>query len=460
MSQSQIKYTTNPYDQTPVYEYQEHSDEEINRIIERCHSVSAYWAQVSFKERRYFLDELKTVMNKKKEILATTITKEMGKPLTQSLSEIEKCISLLNYYADLDIEHIDQLFAIPKTLHAKVELAPLGVVLAIMPWNFPFWQVFRCAIPALLGGNGIILKHASNVTYTATMISDCFNECGIPEDLFGLLICSSDKMENIIERKDIHAVSFTGSTEVGQKIAMSAAKGLKKTVLELGGMDPYIVLPDADLKHAAREIAKSRLNNSGQSCISAKRCFVHKDVEFYFLKELVNEFKAYNSSNPLCKETKIGPLAKEEIATKIRDYLNEDLEQGAHLLFEGDLENTKYRENFIAPSIVTQVRTSMNLMKSEVFAPILPVMSFQSIHQVITLANATPYGLGAAVFGSHDQNIAEIVSKLQVGGVGINTMIASHPAVPFGGIKASGHGRELGLIGALEFQNIKSLYYK
>lgn len=460
MNAQPIKTTINPYDESAVFEYRDHDDVEIDRIISKCNSVAPYWAQVSFKERRYFLDELHTVLEKKKEILAKTMTLEMGKPFSQSLAEVDKCLSLLDYYRDLDITTINHLIPLDQASHAKIELAPLGVVLAIMPWNFPLWQVFRCAIPALLGGNGVILKHASNVTYTATMLSECFNECGIPEDIFGQLICSSDKMEEIIQRREINAVSFTGSTEVGKKIAATSAKGLKKTVLELGGMDPYIVLPDADLKNAAIEIAKSRLNNSGQSCIAAKRCFVHKEVEFEFLAELAKEFAKYYCSNPLCRETDIGPAAKSDIAQNVRSLLAADLASGAEIVYENELENTKYRQNFIAPTILKEVTAQMKLMNEEVFAPVLPVMRFTSIHQVITLANATPYGLGAAVFGGHDKNIAEIVSKLQAGNIGINSMVASHPGIPFGGVKESGLGRELGLLGLLEFQNIKSLYYK
>lgn len=460
MNAQPIKTTINPYDESAVFEYRDHTDVEIDRIISKCHSVTPYWAQVSFKERRYFLDELHTVLEKKKEVLAKTMTLEMGKPLTQSLAEVDKCLSLLDYYRDLDITAINHLIPLERANHAKIELAPLGVVLAIMPWNFPLWQVFRCAVPALLGGNGVLLKHASNVTYTATMLSECFNECGIPEDLFGHLICHADEVEHIIKRHEVSAVSFTGSTEVGKKIAATAAKGLKKTVLELGGMDPYIVLPDADLKNAAKEIAKSRLSNSGQSCIAAKRCFVHKEVEFEFMAELVKEFEKYHCSNPLCHETDIGPAAKSDIALKVRTLLAQDLANGAEIAYENELENTKYRQNFIAPTIVKEVTAQMKLMSEEIFAPILPVMRFSSIHQVISLANATSYGLGAAVFGGHDKNIAEIVSKLEAGNIGINSMVVSHPAVPFGGVKESGLGRELGFLGLLEFQNIKSLYYK
>lgn len=388
------------------------------------------------------------------------MTKEMGKPLTQSLAEVEKCLSLLDYYQDLDPAHIEEFLSVGKAVPAKIELSPLGVVLAIMPWNFPMWQVFRCAVPAILGGNALVLKHASNVTYSATLLAECFAECGLPEDLFGHIIYPSHKMSALIERPEISAISFTGSSSVGVEIAKSAAKGIKKVVLELGGMDPYIVLEDANLELAASEIAKSRLGNSGQSCIAAKRCFVHKEVEAEFLTLLANEFSQYECSNPLCKETMIGPSAKEDIARKITGMLEQDLSAGATLYYEADLENVRYRENFIAPTILTNISKDMQVMKNEIFAPILPVVGFQSLHQAITLANATPFGLGGAVFGAHDKNVAEVASKLQCGNVGINAMVASHPAVPFGGIKQSGIGRELGILGLLEFQNIKSLYYK
>ncbi len=455
-----IKMTTNPYDNNPVYEYRDHDERDVDRILMKASSVAPYWAQVSLKERRFFLEELHHIVEKKKNILAETMTKEMGKPLSQSLAEIEKCQSLLDYYLDLDPAHIEEILSVGKTVPAKIELAPLGVVLAIMPWNYPMWQVFRCAVPAILGGNAVILKHASNVTYSATLLAECFGECGLPEDLFGHIIYPSHKMSSLIERREINAISFTGSSSVGKEIALAAAKGIKKVVLELGGMDPYIVLEDANLSLAAREIAKSRLGNSGQSCIAAKRCFVHKEVEAEFLTLLADEFNNYECSNPLCKETGIGPIAKEDIARKVSEHLQNDLSNGASLYYESDLENVRYRENFIPPTILTNVTKEMDVMNNEIFAPILPVMSFQSLHQAITLANATPFGLGGAVFGGHDKNIAEVASKLQCGNVGINAMVASHPAVPFGGVKQSGVGRELGVLGLLEFQNIKSLYYK
>ena len=460
MDMQTIKMTTNPYDKTPVYEYRDHDERDVDRIISRCKSVTPYWAQVSLKERSYFLDELHQTVQKKRDTLAETITKEMGKPIMQSRAEVDKCLSLLDYYNKMDEGHIESILSLGKTVPAKIELAPLGVILAIMPWNFPMWQVFRCAVPAILGGNGIVLKHASNVTYSAGLIAECFAECGLPEDLFGHIIYPAHKMGEIIERPDISGVSFTGSSRVGKEIAMHTAKGIKKTVLELGGMDPYIVLEDADLENAAKEIAKSRLGNSGQSCIAAKRCFVHSDVEQEFLKELRIQFKSYTCSNPLCEDTMIGPSAKENINRKINSDLHEDFSAGAHLFFEGDLENVKHRDQFIAPTIITNVNPKMNIMSKEIFAPILPVMPFKSLHQVIALANSTDYGLGAAVFGSHDKNIAEVVSKLQCGSIGINAMVASNPAVPFGGVKESGLGRELGILGFLEFQNVKSLYYK
>lgn len=460
MDMQTIKMTTNPYDNNPVYEYRDHDERDVDRIIMRASSVAPYWAQVSMKERRFFLEELHHTVEKKKKTLAETITKEMGKPLSQSIAEVEKCMSLLDYYRDLDPKQIDEVLSVGRTVPAKIELAPLGVVLAIMPWNFPMWQVFRCAVPAILGGNALVLKHASNVTYSATLIAECFAECGLPEDLFGHLVYPSHKMSALIERPEISAVSFTGSSAVGIEIAKCAAKGIKKVVLELGGMDPYIVLEDADLEVAAKEIAKSRLGNSGQSCIAAKRCFVQKSVEAEFLTLLAIEFSSYECSNPLCKETDIGPIAKEEIARKINSYLQNDLSEGATLYYESDLENVRYRENYIAPTILTNVTREMNVMKKEIFAPILPVVGFESLHQAITMANSTPYGLGGGVFGGHDKNIAEVASKLQCGNVGINATVASHPAVPFGGIKQSGIGRELGILGLLEFQNIKSLYYK
>jgi succinate-semialdehyde dehydrogenase/glutarate-semialdehyde dehydrogenase len=379
----------------------------------------------------------------------------MGKPLAQGEAEAEKCASVCDYYA----EHAQAFLAPqPRDLdgtRSYVRFDPIGPVLAVMPWNFPFWQVFRFAAPALAGGNVGVLKHASNVTRCALLIEDVFREAGFPEGTFRSLVLSSGRVADVVADPRIRAVTLTGSEAAGSQVAEQSGRHLKKTVLELGGSDAFIVLDDADLSRAAKTAADARLINSGQSCIAAKRFIVVEPVAARFEELFANEMASRRMGDPLASGTQVGPQARMELRDDLHKQVQRSVRRGAKVAIGGTVP--KGAGAYYPPSVLTGVRPGMAAFDEEVFGPVAAVVRARDAADAVALANASPYGLGAAVWSEDRTKAERVAAELEAGCVFVNGMVRSDPRLPFGGVKRSGYGRELSEYGFREFLNIKSV---
>jgi len=385
---------------------------------------------------------------------AALVTAEMGKPITQALAEVEKCASNCEHFA----EHAAAMLADARPpgapAHRYVTYQPLGVVLAIEPWNFPFWQVFRAAAPALMAGNTMVLKHASNVTGCALAIERVFARAGVPRGVFQTLVVSGARAEALVADPRIAMVTLTGSTAVGQRVAARAGAAMKKGVFELGGSDAYVILADADLDLAAELCAESRLYNNGQSCVAAKRFIVVASVRAEFERKLVAALSRRSPGDPRDPQTLLGPLAREDIRRELHAQVRRSVRAGARLLCGGELP--RGAGCFYPPTVLAGVCPGMAAFDEELFGPVAAIVPARNEAEAIALANRTPYGLGAGVF-TRDRTRGERIARtqLEAGNAFVNEFVRSHPTLPFGGVKQSGHGRELGAWGLREFTNVK-----
>lgn len=449
--------TVNPATGETIQTYEVMSAGEVQTIIEQAAAAQRAWSETSFAERSERLRALAAILREDRDRLATIITTEMGKPITQARAEVEKCALGCDYYA----EHAETFLA-PEVIETDasrsyVAYRPLGVVLAIMPWNFPFWQVLRFAAPAFMAGNGALLKHASNVTGCALAIEELFVRAGYPDNLFRTLRIRSDAVESVLDHPSVAAATLTGSTEAGQSVAAAAGRRVKKTVLELGGSDPYVILEDADLDATVTACATGRLQNSGQSCIAAKRFIVVEPVLETFTQKLVDAFGAYRMGDPMDEQTTIGPLARADLRDGVHEQVARSIERGAELLLGGEIPEGNGA--YYPPTILTNVQKGMPAYDEEVFGPVAAIIAAKDEDDAIRIANDTPYGLGAAVFTrdlARGERIA--VERLEAGNCFVNAFVKSDPRVPFGGVKASGYGRELSIHGIREFVNAKTVY--
>lgn len=449
--------TVNPATGETIQTYEVMSAGEVQTTIEQAATAQRAWSETSFAERSERLRALAAILREDRDRLATIITTEMGKPITQARAEVEKCALGCDYYA----EHAETFLA-PEVIETDasrsyVAYRPLGVVLAIMPWNFPFWQVLRFAAPAFMAGNGALLKHASNVTGCALAIEELFVRAGYPDNLFRTLRIRSDAVESVLDHPSVAAATLTGSTEAGQSVAAAAGRRVKKTVLELGGSDPYVILEDADLDATVTACATGRLQNSGQSCIAAKRFIVVEPVLETFTQKLVDAFGAYRMGDPMAEQTTIGPLARADLRDGVHEQVARSIERGAELLLGGEIPEGNGA--YYPPTILTNVQKGMPAYDEEVFGPVAAIIAAKDEDDAIRIANDTPYGLGAAVFTrdlARGERIA--VERLEAGNCFVNAFVKSDPRVPFGGVKASGYGRELSIHGIREFVNAKTVY--
>ena len=448
----------NPATKEKIQEYTALTSKKLNLKIRGSEAIWQDWKLQSFSKRKELLENLSANLLAKKETLSEIITKEMGKPLNQSTREVEKCALLCRYYR----EHGEH-FLSPREefLHYKksyVHYAPLGGTFGIMPWNFPFWQVFRFAVPSLFAGNAVFLKHSENVTGSALALEQIFHESGWPKGIFTSLLITRSQTESVIADPFIKTVSFTGSTNTGRHISSLCGKYLKKNILELGGSDPYIVLEDADLSKAAEQIVTSRLNNSGQSCIAAKRVIVEKSVYEEFIQYLINNLNYKSISHPLYNPD-VGPLAKQEFVEKLKTIRDKDIADGAQILFEKQANNEDKRKGYYFPiTLLANCSSTMECAKQELFGPLLPVFRVENSQKALEMANNSSFGLGAVVF-TKNEALGEKWARdyLQAGSCYVNGMLKSNPSLPFGGINDSGHGRELSVEGIREFTNIKTI---
>ncbi len=449
----------NPATEEVVKTFEEISEAELEAKLAKAHSAFVEWKTTTFAEREALVRKLGLYLREHAEELAVLAAIEMGKTMLNGIAEVEKCALTCDYYAD-NAENIlaHEIFKTTAS-EAYAQFDPLGVVLAVMPWNFPFWQVFRFAAPALMAGNVGILKHASNVPQCAEAIERAFIECGFPDGAFQNLLLSASRVESVIRDPRIAAVTLTGSEKAGSDVARIAGEEIKKTVLELGGSDPYIILADADIALAAETAALARIqNNAGQSCVAAKRFIVHESVAEEFTKLFVKQFEALVVGDPLAPETHVGPLANEQGLREVMRQVDESVAKGATIACGG--KRVGERGYFYEPTILTGVKKGMPVYDEEVFGPVAPVITFSNEDEAITIANDTPYGLGAAIFTADIAKAKKLITRIDAGNVFVNTMVRSDPRTPFGGIKKSGFGRELSHYGIKEFVNIKNVLIK
>jgi succinate-semialdehyde dehydrogenase/glutarate-semialdehyde dehydrogenase len=405
------------------------------------------------------LNQLAEVLQNRKNELAILLTQEMGKPVKQGFNEIEKCATVCIYYAENAATFLRNQLIKTEAQKSFVTFQPVGVVLAIMPWNFPFWQVFRFLAPALAAGNCGVLKHASNVPGCALVIEEMVKQAGFPEHVFQTLLAGSDEVDAMIENPLIKAVTLTGSTQAGIKVAQKAGSVLKKTVLELGGSDAYIILEDADLELAATTCTDSRLINSGQSCIAAKRFIVVEPIAEQFTKLMLEKMKAKIMGDPLIDETDVGPLARVDLRDELHNQVQISIEAGAQCILGGKVPQGD--NSFYPPTILTHVTKGMPAHDEELFGPVASIIIAKDEADAIRIANDSIFGLGGAVFTNDEERGEGIAAtQLEAGSCFVNSMVKSDPRLPFGGIKQSGYGRELGMFGIHEFVNIKTVFIK
>ena len=446
----------NPANNKKINSYEEISKDSINQIIDSSFNTFLEWRNKSFSYRAKKMRHLAELLKQKKELLGLLMTKEMGKPIKQSIAEAEKCAWVCEYYADNAEKFLSQKEIPTGSTKSFISFQPIGIVLAIMPWNFPFWQVFRFASPALMAGNVGILKHASNVQGCAIEIEKLFLEAGFPKFAFSNLVIGSKKVSNVIKNSKISAVTLTGSTPAGKSVASLAGSLLKKTVLELGGNDPYVILEDADLDNAVKSCIAGRMLNAGQSCIAAKRFIVVQSSLKEFIDKVHNEIKKMKMGDPINPDINIGPMVNNIARDELHQQVLISIEKGAKLLFGGNIPQLDGA--FYPPTLLVDVEPGMPAFDDELFGPVAVVISAKDQSHAIELANKTNFGLGAAIFTrdlDKGENIA--TKELEAGSCFVNDFVKSDPRLPFGGIKESGYGRELSEFGIQEFVNIKSV---
>ena len=447
----------NPATGEVIETYDDHGDEEIEATLDRATETFEEWAARPMSERQVLLGNAAEVLRDKEDEYAELMTREMGKPISQSHAEIEKCAWVCDYYAERAGEFLaDEPIGSEPEADTFVSYEPMGTVLAVMPWNFPFWQVFRFAAPHLTAGNVGILKHASNVPGCATAIEEVFEEAGYPEGVFTSLLVGSDAIEEIIEDDRLAAVTLTGSEGAGRAVGEAAGSNIKKSVLELGGSDPFVVLDDADLDAAAETGVQARTINSGQSCIAAKRFIVHESVYDEFLEKFVEEMDALEMGDPSDEETNVGPQAREDLVEDLQDQVEESVEMGAQLKLGG--EPADREGSFYEPTVLAEPPLDSPAAAEEVFGPVAAVFSVEDEDEAIELANDARYGLGASLWTDDLERGDRLARRVEAGCVFVNEMVKSDPRLPFGGVKNSGYGRELSRHGIREFVNQKTVW--
>ena len=449
----------NPTNGKEVGSYELHHAAEVNQKILQTHNAWKGWQKTSRTARKEKLKNTAKTLRQNKNRLARLMALEMGKPLKAGVAEIDKCADVCDYYAD----NLENFLAVHEirtdASNSYVAFEPLGVILAIMPWNFPFWQVFRFLAPALAAGNCAVLKHASNVPGCALAIEETLKESGFPEHVFQTLLVGSEAVNSIIENPMISAVTLTGSVDAGKKVAATAGSVLKKTVLELGGSDAYIILEDANLEQAAETCVNSRLINSGQSCIAAKRFIVVTEVYEEFLQLFKEKMASRIMGDPLDEKTEVGPQARIDLRDQLHKQVLTSIERGAQCILGGTI--TEGNHAFYPPTILTKVMKGMPAYDEELFGPVAAIIRVENELEAINVANDTIFGLGAAVFSKDIKRAESIAAQsLLAGSCFVNSLVRSDPRLPFGGIKQSGYGRELSVYGIREFVNIKTVYVK
>ena len=449
--------SVNPATDEPLKSYEETPPGEVSKILTAARVAFEGWRRTSFSGRATSLTQAGVLLRERREELARLMAQEMGKPLAQGRAEADKCAWVCDHYAQGAEGFLARETVETDASRSYVSFAPLGVVLAVMPWNFPLWQVFRFAAPALMAGNAALLKHSSNVSGCALAIEQILRDAGLPQDVFRTVLVGSPRVADLIEAPEVAAVTLTGSTPAGRSVATKAGQCLKKVVLELGGSDPYVILEDADLDQAAETCATARLINGGQSCIAAKRFVVVRSVRGPFIERLIERMKARRMGDPLDETTDIGPQARRDLRDELHQHVEASLAKGARLRLGGTVPDGPGA--FYPPSVLVDVAPGMPAYDEELFGPVAAVIEARDEADAIRIANHTTFGLGAAVFTKDTERGERIArEELEAGACFVNAFVRSDPRLPFGGIKESGYGRELGVFGIREFVNVKSVY--
>ncbi|MES2848067.1 MAG: NAD-dependent succinate-semialdehyde dehydrogenase [Bacteroidota bacterium] len=441
-----------PYTGQVIAEYPLMDDNDISHCVANAEKAFVIWKEYNFKQRASVFTKIAAILKRDKEILAAVITNEMGKTINESNAEIEKCAYVCEYYAEHAEEFLRDELHEAGYYKSFVSYEPIGAVLGIMPWNFPFWQVFRYAAPTLMAGNVTLLKHAPNVCGCAKKIEEIFIEAGAPIGVFQSLIIDTPVVEKLLQQNIVQAVTLTGSDRAGSAVASLAGKSIKKSVMELGGSDALIVLPDADMKEAAKIALQSRMQNAGQSCIGAKRFIVIENAMSDFMNEINTLIRNIKQGNPLDENINMGPMARIDLVENLQRQMQQSIQSGAQLQFGGEINGCNF-----SPSILFNVQTGMAAFDQEIFGPLAAVISAKDETDAIALANDSPYGLGASIWTKDLDKGIVLARKIESGAVFINSLVKSDPRIPFGGIKRSGYGRELGRHGILEFVNAKTI---
>ncbi|MEW5985807.1 MAG: NAD-dependent succinate-semialdehyde dehydrogenase [Chloroflexota bacterium] len=448
--------TINPTNGEVIKRFEALSEAQLEEKVGLAVRAFQAWRPTRFSQRAEKMRRAADLLDSEKQRWAELMTIEMGKPIKAAVAEVEKCAWVCRYYADHAEEFLADRLETTDAGRSFVRYRPLGPVLAIMPWNFPFWQVFRFAAPGLMAGNVGLLKHASNVPQCALAIEEIFRRAGCPEGVFQTLLIGASRVAGLLADPRIVAATLTGSTPAGQSVAETAGRHLKKCVLELGGSDPFIVLPSADLDKAARTAVQARVINNGQSCIAAKRFIVHQDIAGAFEQRFVQQMAALKVGDPLDPHNDVGPLATPSIAAEVDEQVRQTVAAGGRLLLGG--RRLDGPGNFYAPTVISHVPAGSPAHSDEIFGPVAGLFYVNSLDEAIRLANDCVFGLGASAWTNDPQEQEQLINEVEAGCVFINGMVKSDPRLPFGGVKQSGFGRELSQEGIREFVNVKTVW--